>query len=220
MVASTHIQSTNPTLSEHPIDWRMDFKLCNGSDNEYSPGGFGSTNINGPLRLRLSQPRDDAVGASATGQLVGELLQRINDLQARIECLEDRLPSPHDDMRAFDPNEEPQPTLDAFDELNDGASAQPSPVERENCCGRLDDLPRGPLSIDVVAKALCKTVRTIRGWCQVEKYGIPTHKEAGYWRFYRDELMVWYADYEAISRRNAKRAQAKRRKTKHGKQEL
>ena len=68
--------------------------------------------------------------------------------------------------------------------------------------------------------ALGKTVRTLRGWCQVEKYEIPAHKEAGHWRFYRDELVAWYADYEAISRRAAKRAQAKRRKTKHGKKGL
>ena len=198
----------------------MDIELNSSRDNECPSGGFGSTNSNIPLRLRLSQPSDETVDSSATSQLVRELQQRINDLQTRIECLEDRLLSPHRTEPAFDTNEEPQPTLDAFDDSDDVTGAQPSPVERENCCGRLDDLPRGPLSIDVVATALGKKVRTIRGWCQVEKYGIPTHKEAGHWRFYRDELMVWYADYEAISRHNAKRAQAKRRKTKHGKQEL
>jgi len=216
MVASMHIQSTNPTLSECPIDWRMDIGLHEVGDNGYSSDGFGSQDSIGHSRFRLIQPCDDAVDSSATGQLVRELQQQINDLQMRIECLEDRLLSPHHAVPAFDTDGELRPTLDEFNDSDDVAGAEPTASEYSG--QDLNDLPHGPLSIDIVATALGKTKRTIRGWCQIEKYEIPAHKEAGHWRFYRDELMVWYADYEAISRRNAKRAQAKRRKMKHGKQ--
>jgi len=216
MVASTHIQPTHPTLSESPIDSRMDIELNSSSDNGYSSGGFGSRDSVGALRFRLSQPCDEVVDSSATGQLIRELQQHINDLQARIECLEDRLPSRHHAVPAFNTNVEPDLMHDVFDDPDEVVGAEPTAPEYSG--QKLSDLPRGPLSIDVVATALGKKVRTIRGWCQVEKYEIPAHKEAGYWCFYRDELVVWYADFETISRRDAKRAQAKRRKTKHGNQ--
>ncbi len=220
MVASTHIQPMRPQLSESPIDWRMDIELHSGGDNGYSSGGFGSTNSNGPLRLRLRQPCDDAVDSSTTDLLVRELLHRINDLQARIECLEIRQQTSQRTEPNFDADVEAEPAQDGFDDPDEVVGAEPSHYEEQDGGTRLNDLPRGPLAIDVVATALGKTVRTLRGWCQVEKYEIPAHKEAGYWRFYRDELLAWHVDYERVSRRDAKRAQAKRRKTKHGNQRI
>jgi len=149
-----------------------------------------------------------------------ELQRRINDLTARIECLENQLPSPHRAELAFDTDAEPEPARDALDDPGDVADAEPPHTEPEGGGPNLSGLPRGPLSIEVVATALGKTARTIRGWSQVAKYGIPCHKEGGRWHYYRDELMAWYSDYEAISRRDAKRAQARRRRTKHGKKRL
>ena len=220
MAVATHIQPTCPTLSESPIDWRMNFELHEGRDNGHSSDGFGSHNSNGRLRFRWSPPQGDTANAATESSPVRELLRRINDLTARIECLEKRLPTHHLTGPVLDADAERAPTQDEFDDPNDVADTEPEQVGREDGGLILADLPRGPLSIDVVAAALGKTVRTLRGWYQVEKYEIPAHKEAGHWRFYRDELMAWYADYEAISRRDAKRAQAKRRKTKHGKQGL
>jgi hypothetical protein len=217
MAVATHIQPIRRTLSASPIDWRMDIELHGDSDAGRSPDGFGSPNSTGRLRFGSNQPCDETVTSSTTGLLVRELLQQVNDLGVRVEYLENRLSSPHQAGPAFDTEVEPEPTHDEFDDLDEVAGAEPSLTGQEDGGPRLTDLPRGPLSIDVVAKAIGKTVRTLRGWCQIEKYEIPAHKEAGHWRFYRDELVTWHADYEAISRRDAKRAQAKRRKTKHGK---
>ncbi len=198
----------------------MDIELHRDSDAGRSPDGFGSQNSTGRLRFGLSQPRDDTGGPSTEALRARGLLRHINDLRARIECLENRLSSPHQAGPAFDTDVEPEPVQDAFDDPGEVANAEPPHTEPEDGGPNLSDLPRGPLSIEVVATALSKTPRTIRGWCQIEKYEIPAHKEAGHWRFYRDELMAWYLDYEAISRRDAKRAQARRRRTKHGKQRL
>ena len=217
MVAAMLNQRTRPTLSESPIDWRMDIQLHQGGDNGYSSDGRSSA---GRFRFRLGQPRDNTGEHATEAAPAWELQRRINDLTARIEYLENRLPSPQRAELAFDADVEPEPVQDAFDDPGDVADAEPPPTEPEGDGPNLSDLPRGPLSIEVVARTLCKTARTIRGWCQVEKYEIPAHKEAGNWRFYRDELMAWYVDYEAISRRDAKRAQTRRRKTKHGKQKL
>lgn len=220
MVATTHIQRTRPTLSEGPIDWRMDIELRKGGDNGHSSGGFGLRDSTGRLRFGFNQPCDGTAKPYTESPLVPGLLQQINDLRARVECLEDRLPSPHRAEPAFEADVEPERTQDEFDDPDEVADGEPLPTEQADGGPNLTDLPRGPLSIDIVATALGKTSRTIRGWCQIEKYEIPAHKEAGQWRFYKDELVAWHADYEAISRRDTKRAQAKRRKTKHGKQRV
>ena len=198
----------------------MNIERHEGGNNGYSSDELGLRNSAGPLRLRLSQPRGETVDSSTTDLLVRELLHRINDLQARIECLEIRQQASQRTEPNFDAELEVEATQDEFDDPDEVVGAEPTHYEQQDGSTRLNDLPRGPLSIDIVATALGKTVRTIRGWCQVLKYEIPAHKEAGYWRFYKDELMAWHADYERVSRRDAKRAQAKRRRTKHGKQGL
>lgn len=218
MANATHILHTRPTLSESPIDWRMDIQLHEDTDHGHSSEGLGLRNVADRFRLRLSQPCND-IGEPALEALhARELLQRIHDLTARVEHLEALIPLPSHAVPAFDADVEAEPSQDVFDDPDEIAGVEAPHSELKDGGMRLNDLPRGPLSIDVVARALGKTARTIRGWCQVEKYEIPAHKEAGHWRFYKDELLAWHEDYEAISRRDGKRAQAKRRKTKHGNQ--
>lgn len=212
MVLATHIQPTDRALSASPIDWRMDIELHGASGKGRSPGGYPTDR----LPFGASQPRDEVEVPSAASLLVRELLQHIHDLRERVEILEGRVPS----IGRADPvpDLESGPTQHEFDDLDDIADAETPGTAQDDGGTRLADLPRGPLSIDAVATVLGKTVRTIRGWCQIEKYDIPCHKEGGRWHFYRDELLAWYADYEGISRRDAKCAQAKRRMRKHGKQ--
>ena len=129
MAVATHIMHTRPTLSESPIDWRMNIERHEVGNNGYSSDELDLPNSVGPLRFRLSQPCDETAGYSPMGLLVRELQQRINDLQARVEHLQDRLLPPQHTVPAFDTNVEPQPAQDAFDDSDDVAGAQPSPVE-------------------------------------------------------------------------------------------
>ena len=181
-------------------------------------------------------PETDDV-PSRVQTIVCELLHQMGDLRRRVEVLEarereeswpaagseytprDNGPGPHRDSDMHMPG----PYV-AGEDGSDGvpvAADEDSPAVREMYEGlALKDLPGGPVPLDAAAKALGKTPRTLRGWCQVGKYNIPCHREGGRWHFYRDELVAWQAEYEAISRRDAKRAQAKRRRTKNGQQTL
>lgn len=158
--------------------------------------------------------------------VVCELLHQMGELRRRIEVLEGcwhtELPHSAEVEKPLRANE-CSPSYDGAsghhpntpDEDGRGEAA----TLREQRDGiTLTDLPNGPVKIDLAARALGRTPRTLRGWCQVKKYDLPCHKEAGRWHFYRDELEAWYSDYEAKSQRDSKRAQARRRRTKNGKQ--
>ena len=183
-------------------------------------------------------PETDDVPSSVQ-TIVCELLHQMGDLRRRMEVLEarkgeeswpaagpeftprDNGHGPHRDSDMHMPG--PRPAQDEEDDGDDGpvAADEDSPAVSGTCEGiALKNLPGGPLPLDAAAKALGKTPRTLRGWCQVGKYDIPCHREGGRWHFYRDELAAWYTEYEAISRRDAKRAQAKRRRTRNGNQNV
>jgi hypothetical protein len=183
-------------------------------------------------------PETDDVPSSVQ-TIVCELLHQMGDLRRRLEVLEarereeswpaaspeytprDNRHGPHRDSDMHMPG--PRPAQDEEDDGDDVpvAADEDSPAVSGTCEGiALKDLPGGPLPLDAAAKVLGKTPRTLRGWCQIAKYNIPCHREGGRWHFYRDELVAWHEEYESISRRDAKRAQAKRRRTRNGNQAL
>ena len=160
MVAAMPNQRLRPQLSDSPIDWRMDIELHEGGNNGHLSDRFDSRNSAGPLRFRLSQPCDEAVDFATTVLLVRELQQRINALMARVECLENRLPTPHLTGQVLDADAERTPTQDEFEDPNDVADTEPEQVGRDDGGLILADLARGPLAIDVVAAALGKPCRS------------------------------------------------------------
>jgi hypothetical protein len=185
-----------------------------------------------PDRSEGRTPRETDDGVQT---IVCELLHQLGDLRRRIDVLEARgceesspaglQGTPRDNGRG------PRRDIDIHAAGEDGSDDVPDPdatdddragdvpAVRGTCEGiALKDLPGGPVPLDAAAKALGKTPRTLRGWCQVGKYNVPCHREGGRWHFYRDELAAWHAEYEAISRRDAKRAQAKRRRTRNDNQ--
>ncbi len=202
----------------------MDFGLDRPSRNGRSSNGHRAHPSHGRVRNTFDRPDRDTA-QSADARLIRELCDHVNDLKKRIEILESRValaekvgpgavstgdgrhkPSQH----TFGDPDETDPTA--------GRNAGPEapPTEEPHGGSRLTDLPCGPLTIQVVAAALGKTVRTLRAWCQAGKYDFPCHKEGGLWHFYRDEIEAWFPEYEAKSRRDSKRTQAKRRRTKNG----
>lgn len=215
MAVATHIKQTRPALSEGPIDWRMDIELHGHPGNGHSPEGDTGRNSNGRLRFALRRPGGVTERPSTEALLLRELIEHVIELRKRVECLENRLP-PHHVGSACDADVETESTRELRDDMDEAAGAHEPGTAREDNGSCLADLPRGPLSIDVVAAALGKTARTIRGWCQIGKYCLPCHKEGGRWHCYRDELLAWHPEYERQSRRDAKSAQAKRRRTKNG----
>jgi len=162
--------------------------------------------------------------------IVCELLRQMGDLRRRMEVLEERKgeeswPAVGSEDTPRDSGRVPHRDIDIHPAGEDGGDDVPVAADEDSpAVGgtyegiALKDLPGGPVPLDATAKALGKTPRTLRGWCQVGKYDIPCHREGGRWHFYRDELAAWHAEYEAISRRDAKRAQAKRRRTRNGNQ--
>lgn len=159
--------------------------------------------------------------------VVCELLRQVGELRRRIEVLEGRGPvgrplsaCPGEPWHADDESppygvETSAPDPPTPDE--DGSDDEVQPATEGDGVA-LRSLPHGPIKIDLAAKALGKGVRTLRGWCQDGRYDIPCHREGGRWHFFRDELEAWQPEYREKSRRDAKRAQAKRRRTKNGKQ--
>jgi len=184
-----------------------------------------------PDRSEGRPPRETDDVPSSVQTIVCELLHQMGDLRRRVEVLETReregasLADPEDTPR--DNGRGPGRDISIHPAGEDGGDDVPDPDaadEDSPAVGgtyegiALKDLPGGPVPLDAAARALGRTPRTLRGWCQVAKYNIPCHREGGRWHFYRDELAAWREEYEAISRRDAKRAQAKRRRTKNGNQ--
>ena len=221
--------SPSPTLrrvsADGPIDWRMEFGLDRPSRNGRSSNGHRPHPPHDRVRDTFYRPHGDAAARAADARLVRELLDRVNELKTRIEILENRVALAErvgpGAVSTGDGRHEPsQHTFGDLDETEPTAGrntgAEALPTEEHHGGSRLTDLPCGPLTIEVVAAALAKKTRTVRGWCQIGKYDFPCHKEGGRWHFYRDEIEVWFPEYETKSRRDSKRAQARRRRTKNG----
>ncbi len=187
--------------------------------------GLDRPSRNGRSHPSHDRVRDSDAAQSADAQLIRELCDRVKDLQTRIEILESRVVLAEKvgpgAVSTGDGRHEPsQHTFGDPDETDStagrNAGAEALPTEEHHGGSRLTDLPCGPLTIEVLAAALGKRTRTLRGWCQIGKYDVPCHKEGGLWHFYRDEIEAWFPEYEAKSRRDSKRTQAKRRRTKNG----
>jgi len=227
-------------LGAATIDSLMDKQagLGIGRESRFS-GGSGvpceSTHQVGrcfPDRSEGRTPRETDDVPSSVQTIVCELLHQMGDLRRRLDVLEARereeswpAAGPEDTPR--DSGRVPHRDINIHPAGEDGGDDVPVAADEDSpAIGgtyeglALKNLPGGPVPLDAAARVLGKTPRTLRGWCQVGKYNVPCHREGGRWHFYRDELAAWHAEYEAISRRDAKRAQAKRRRTRNGNQAL
>ncbi len=163
--------------------------------------------------------KESQYGEPQWGQTVGrELLHQIAELRRRIDVLEAEPSLPGDSLETRYDDESPSCGIEVA-ELDPSVPAEDQKVTTTAEGNGIAGLPNGPIQINAVATAFGRGVRTLRGWCQVGKYDIPCHKEGGRWHFFRDELEAWHPEYREKSRRDTTRAQAKRRKTKNGKQQ-